>query len=99
MSRRYRHSMREVSVVVSDPWSFVTEHGSTFTAFVRAADGDAMLLQMGDRFYVASPRGDGGGCAFTLIPTRREHTQREAPWGSDEWRGTPDALLAEVRSA
>lgn len=95
--RRYLRRVQEVSVVVSDPWSFVTEHGSTFTAVVRAAEGDLILLQMEGRLYVANRRGDTDDARYNLIPTTEDHAQNGSPWGRDRWRGEPDALLADIR--
>ena len=95
-SGRYRRGMREVSVVVSDPWSFVTQRGSTFTAEVRATDGDLMLLEIQGRLYVANPRGEQKDARYSLTPTTEEQS-REAPnWGRDLWRGQPAALLGEI---
>jgi hypothetical protein len=87
----------EVSVVVSDPWSLVTDHGSTFIATVRAREGDLMLLEMEGRLYVANPRGDRDEARYNLIPTTEEHSQGGSPWGRDQWRGQPAALLADIR--
>ncbi len=82
-------------MVVSDPWSFVDEQGSnTFTATVRAAHGDLLLLELAGRLYVASPRGGNGG--YGLTPVGDEQAQEAPPWGRDEWRGQPDALLADL---
>lgn len=89
--------MPEVSVVVSDPWSFVTEHGSSFTAAVRATEGDLLLLEMEGHLYVANPRGDRDEARYNLIPTTEEHSRGGSPWGSDQWRGRPPALLADIR--
>jgi hypothetical protein len=97
MCGHYRHSMREVSVVVSDPWSFVTEHGSTFTAELRATEGDLMLLEMEGRLYVANPRGDREDARYSLTPTTEEHS-RNPHWGRDLWRGQPPALLGEIHA-
>jgi hypothetical protein len=85
-----------VSVVVSDPWSFVTEHGSSFTAAVRAQEGPLVLLEMDGRLYVATPRGDSEEGRYNLVPTTDEHSGGEPPWGSDLWRGQPPALLADI---
>ena len=89
--------MPEVFVVVSDPWSFVTERGSQFTAAVRAHEAHLVLLEMDGRLYVASPRGDSGDGRYNLVPTTDEHSRGEPPWGSDLWRGQPPALLADIR--
>lgn len=86
--------MHKVFVVVSDPWSFVDEHGSsTFAATVRAIDGDLVLLELAGRIYVASPRGED---AYNLIPTTADHSREAPPWGRDQWRGQPPALLADI---
>jgi len=87
--------MTEVSVVVSDPWSFVDEQGSnTFAATVLATDGELLLLKLGAQHYVANPRGDEG--AYNLIPVSKEQSQEAPPWGRDLWRGDPAALLADI---
>lgn len=89
--------MREVSVVVSDPWSFVTEHGSAFTAAVRATEGDLTLLELAGHLYVANPRGDRDDGRYNLIPTTEDYALHGSPWGRDQWRGHPDALLANIQ--
>jgi hypothetical protein len=72
----------EVSVVVSDPWSFVDEQGSnTFAATVLASDGDLLLLELAGQHYVANPRGDAG--AYNLIPDAEEQSRDAPPWGRD----------------
>ncbi len=97
MSGRYCRCVPEVSVVDSDPWSFVTEHGSTFIAAVRASEGDLLLFEMEGRLFVANPRGDGNDACYSLTPTTEEQSRENPPWGRDEWRGVPAALLAEIR--
>ena len=88
--------MRQVSVVVSDPWSFVDERGSnTFAATVLATDGEILLLLLLGQHYVATPRGREG---YTLIPVADEQARGLPPWGSDGWRGHPAALLADLRN-
>ncbi|MEJ7796753.1 MAG: hypothetical protein WKF50_14455 [Nocardioides sp.] len=87
--------MREVSVVVSDPWSFVDDQGSNvLTAEVLSTEGDLVLLELGGGLYVASPRGDAG---YNLIPITEEQSRKAPPWGRDQWRGQPAALLADIR--
>lgn len=87
--------VRKVSVVVSDPWSFVNEQGSnTFIAIVRATDGGLLLLEVAGGIYVASPRGSEG---FSLIPVTEEQAREAPPWGRDQWRGHPAAALADIR--
>lgn len=85
--------MREVSIVVSDPWSFVTENGSTFTASVRAIEGEVLLLVLAGQHYVASPR---DGDSYNLTPVTEAQSRGVPPWGRDEWRGQPAALLAQI---
>ena len=88
--------VRQVSVVVSDPWSFVDEQGSnTFIATVRATDGDLLLLELAGGLYVASPREGSDG--YGLIPVSEEQAREAPPWGRDEWRGQHDALLVDLR--
>jgi hypothetical protein len=88
--------VHEVSVVVSDPWSFVNERGAnTSTAKVRATDGDLRLLEFADGLYVASPRVNGDG--FSLIPITEEQAREAPPWGRDEWRGEAAAAIADIR--
>lgn len=87
--------MREVIVVVSDPWSFVDERGSnTFTGTVLDVDGSHVLLRIAGVLYVASPRDDQ---SHSLIPTTEEKARAGAPWGKDDWRGESPALLAQLR--
>lgn len=94
MSGRYRDAVRELSVVVSDPWSFVDEHGSnTLTATVEAADGEALLLLLSGQHYVATPRGSQ---SYSLIPVTDKQSREAPPWGADQWRGQPAALLAQL---
>jgi len=89
--------VREVSVVVSDPWTLVDEQGSnTFTATIVATHGDLLLLLLAGRHYVATPRGSD---AFGLVPVTQEQAGQAPPWGRDEWRGQPAALLADVRDS
>jgi hypothetical protein len=79
MSGQYSEAVREVSVVVSEPWSFVDEQGSNiFMATVRATDGETLLLLLSGQHYVAAPRGSEG---FSLIPVTDEPS-REAPRGA-----------------
>jgi hypothetical protein len=95
MSGHYCEAVREVSVVVSDPWSFVDGQGSnTFTATVRATDGEKLLLLLSGQHYVASPKSSEG---YGLIPVTDDQSREEPPWGSNQWRGHPAALLAELR--
>jgi hypothetical protein len=82
-----------VSIVVSDPWDFVTENGSTFTASVRAIEGGLLLLVLAGQHYVASPR---GGDSYDLIPVTVAQSRGVPPWGRDKWRGQPTALLAQI---
>ena len=84
-----------MSVVVSEPWSFVDEQGSNiFRATVRATDGEALLLLLSGQHSVATPRGGEG---FSLIPVTDEQSRERPPWGRDRWRGQPAALLAALR--
>ena len=87
--------MRWFSVVASDPWSFVDDQGSNiFTAEVLSTDGDLVLLALAAGLYVATPRGDTG---YNLVPVTEEQSRGAPPWGRDQWRGRPDAFLAEIR--
>ncbi len=82
-------------VVVADPWSFVDEKGSnTFTADVIAADSDVMLVRLAGQYYVATPRGD---TAYSMVPVTDAAPESAPPWGRDDWRGHPPALLADIR--
>ena len=83
-----------MSIVVSDPWSFVDERGSTFSATVRATEGELVLLVLAGQHYVATPR-DGDN--YSLTPITEEQSSAAPPWGRDEWRGHPAALLAQIR--
>jgi hypothetical protein len=95
MSGQYSEAVREVSVVVSDPWSFVDEQGSNiFRATVRATDGETLLLLLSGQHYVATPRRSEG---FSLVPVTDEQSREAPPWGRDRWRGQPAALLADLR--
>jgi hypothetical protein len=86
--------VREVTVVVSDPWSFVDERGSNpFTGTVLDVDGSHVLLRIAGLLYVASPRDD---LSHSLTPTTEEKARTGAPWGKDDWRGEPPALLAQL---
>jgi hypothetical protein len=87
--------VREVTVVVSDPWSFVDERGSNpFTGTVLDVDGSHVLLRIAGLLYVASPRDD---LSHSLIPTTEEKARTGSPWGKDDWRGgEPPALLAQL---
>jgi hypothetical protein len=85
-----------VTVVVSDPWDFVDERGSNvFAATVRARSEDLALLEVAGQLYVAHPRGTPE--AYSLTPTTAELVRSGPPWGRDEWRGQPTALLADIR--
>jgi len=73
----------------------VDDQGSNvFTAEVLSTDGDVALLELAGGLYVASPRGDTG---YTLIPITEEQSREGPPWGRDQWRGQPPALLANIR--
>jgi hypothetical protein len=86
-----------MTVLVNDPWSFVDEQGTgTFIAKVRATDGNLLLLRFAGQHYVATPRQGG---SFSLIPVTEEQSRQAPPWGRDEWRGLPVALLADLRDA
>lgn len=82
-----------MSIVVSDPWDFVAKNGSTFTASVRATEGELLLLELAGRHYVASPR---DGESYSLTPVTEAQSRGVAPWGRDQWRGQPPALLAQI---
>jgi hypothetical protein len=87
--------VREVEVVVSDPWEFVDDHGSNvFPATVLESSGDLVLLVIAARLYVAAPRGLAQ--TFSLTPTTAELARGGPPWGQDERRGQPTALLADI---
>jgi hypothetical protein len=93
---KYPADVREVTVVVSDPWDFVDDHGSNvFAATVRARSEDLVLLEIAGQFYVANPRGTPE--AYSLTPTTAELVRGGPPWGQDAWRGQPTALLANIR--
>jgi hypothetical protein len=48
---KYPAKVREVTVVVSDPWEFVDEHGSNvFAATVRDRSEDLVLLEIAGQF-------------------------------------------------
>src|SRR4051812_3030151 len=95
MTGRYREGVREVTVVVSDPWSFVDDQGSNiFKATVRESEGELLLLTLNGQHYVATPR---RGVGFSLTPVTEEQAQQAPPWGRDDWRGQPTALLADLR--
>ena len=84
-----------MSVVVSDPWSFVdAQESNTFTATVRATEGEWLLLLLSGQHYVATPRSSEG---YSLIPVTDEQAREAPPWGRDRWRGHPAALLADLR--
>jgi hypothetical protein len=54
-------NVREVTVVVSEPWEFVDERRSNvFTATVRARSEDSVSLEIAGHLYVASPCGTSG---------------------------------------
>ena len=87
--------MRAVSVVVSDPWTYVDEQGSNvFAATVRETSGDLLLLEMAGTLYVATPRDSQ---SHNLTPTTPAKASEGPPWGRDDWRGHPQALLAQIR--
>lgn len=86
--------MREVAVVVNEPWSFVGERGNKFTASVLATDDHVLLLLLAGQHYVATRR---AGDSYGLIPTTEEQSREAPPWGRDLWRGQPIALLADIR--
>ncbi len=87
--------MREVTVIVSDPWDFVDEHGSNvFAASVRERSGDLVLLEIAAQLFVADPAGNAE--AYSLTPTTAELARGGPPWGQDDWRGQPSALLADI---
>jgi hypothetical protein len=66
-ARPYLQGVSDVSVVVSDPSSFVNERGpNTFAATVLATDGDLLLLVLAGQHYVANSKGDAG--VYSLIP-------------------------------
>jgi len=94
---KYPANVREVAVVVSDPWEFVDERGSNvLAATVRARSEDLVLMEIAGQFYVAHPRGTPE--AYSLTPTTAELVRGGPPWGRDEWRGQPTALLADIRA-
>lgn len=93
---KYPANVREVTVVVSDPWEFVDERGSNvFAAAVRARSEDLVLLEIAGQLYVANPRGTSD--AYSLTPTTAELARGGPPWGRDEWRGQPAAFVADIR--
>ena len=61
------------------------------------ADGaeDLVLLEIARQFHVANPRGTPE--AYSLTPTTAELVASGPPWGRDEWRGEPTALLADIQ--
>lgn len=68
---KYPAHVREVTVVVSDPWEFVDEHGSNvFAATVRDRSEDLVLLEVAGQLYVANPCGTPEG--YSLTPTTAE---------------------------
>lgn len=88
--------VREVTVVVSDPWEFGDEHGSNvFAATVRARSEDLVLLEIAGQFYVANHGGTPE--AYSLTPTTADLVRGGPPWGQDAWRGQPTALLTDIR--
>ena len=90
---------RRVLVTVSDPWSFVDENGSNvFEAQVVDSHAELLLVLMRGQHYAAQPRSEDHS-AFWLTPVAAPLDSTEPPWGRDDWRGSPTALLAEVRSA
>lgn len=71
------------------------ESGSnTFTGTVLDVDGSHVLLRVAGLLYVASPRDD---LSHSLTPTTEEAAGTCAPWGKEDWRGDPPALLAQLR--
>jgi hypothetical protein len=94
-SGRSLPSVREVTVVVSDPWSFVDENGSNvFSGEVLGVDGSLVLVRIAGQLYVGKPRDE---YSYNLTPTTDAKARLGAPWGWGDWRGGGTALLAQLQ--